>query len=35
MEEEHKISFAPFKLKGHALTWWQSQIQTLRLEGDP
>ena len=34
IDEEHKISFAQLKLEGHALTWWESHMEALRLEGD-
>jgi hypothetical protein len=34
IDEEHKISFAPLKLEGHALIW-QESLETLKLEGDP
>jgi hypothetical protein len=34
IDEEHKISFSQLKLEGHALTWWGSHMETLRLEGD-
>jgi hypothetical protein len=35
IDEEQKISFARLKLEGHALTWWEIHMETLRLEGDP
>jgi hypothetical protein len=35
IDEEKKISFSRLKLEGHALTWWESHMETLRLEGDP
>jgi hypothetical protein len=35
IDEEKKILFARLKLEGHALTWWESHTETLRLEGDP
>jgi len=35
IEEGQKISFALLKLDGHALTWWEIHMETLRLEGDP
>jgi hypothetical protein len=35
IDEEKKISFVRLKLEGHALTWWESHMKTLRLEGDP
>jgi hypothetical protein len=35
IDEGKKISFARLKLEGHALTWWESHTETLRLEGDP
>jgi hypothetical protein len=35
IDEEQKISFSKLKLEGHALTWWESHTETLRLEGDP
>jgi hypothetical protein len=33
--EDPNISFVQLKLEGHAQTWWESHMQTLRLEGDP
>jgi len=33
--EEWKIASAKLKLEGHAHTWWNSCIKTLRLENDP
>jgi hypothetical protein len=35
IDEEKKISFSRLKLEGHALTWWEIHMETLRLEGDP
>jgi hypothetical protein len=35
IDEEQKISFVRPKLEGHALTWWEIHIETLRLEDDP
>ena len=35
IEEEQKISFMRLKLEGDALTWWESQMETLNLEGYP
>jgi hypothetical protein len=35
IDEEHKISFSWLKLEGHALTYWESHIDTLRIEGNP
>lgn len=35
IEEGQKISFARLKLEGHALTWWESHMETLRLEEEP
>jgi hypothetical protein len=34
IDEELKILFSQFQLQGHALTWWESHTETLRLEGD-
>jgi hypothetical protein len=34
IDEENNISFARSKLEGHALTWWESHMETLMLEGD-
>ena len=34
VKEEQNISFARRKLEGHALTWWEIHMETLRLEGD-
>ena len=34
IEEEQKILFARLKFEGHALTWWESHMETLRMEGD-
>jgi hypothetical protein len=33
--EGQKISFSRLKLEGHALTWWESHMKILRMEGDP
>jgi hypothetical protein len=35
IDEEKKFSFSQLKLEGHALTWWEIHMETLRLEGDP
>ena len=35
IEEEQHIPFAWMKLEGHAFTWWERHMETLRLEGDP
>jgi hypothetical protein len=34
IDEEKNISFSMLKLEGHALTWWEIHMETLRLEGD-
>jgi hypothetical protein len=34
IDEEQKICFSRFKLEGHALTWWEIHMETLRLKGD-
>ena len=33
--EKKNISFSRLNLEGHDLTWWESHIETLRMEGDP
>ena len=35
VSEEHKITFSPLKLEGHAQILVEIYIETLRLEGDP
>jgi hypothetical protein len=34
IDEEKNISFTRLKLEGHALTWWEIHMETLRLKGD-
>lgn len=34
-QEEHKSSCAHLKLEVHALTWWESRMETLRMDVDP
>jgi hypothetical protein len=34
IDEGKNISFAILKLEGHALTWWEIQLEKNRLAGD-
>jgi hypothetical protein len=34
IDEEQDISFVRLNLEGHALTWWESHTETLRMEDD-
>jgi hypothetical protein len=35
IDKEYKIPFSRLKLEGHALSWWEIHMETLKLEVDP